>query len=192
MPLHQRSLELAILGRLLQAPSHGYELRRHVNALLGHLHLVSFGSLYPALKRLARGGLICDCENGPERLIGSRSRRVYHLTPAGQDRLASELATIDDGAWADDDFGVRVSLFGLTAPASRLRLLHGRQDHARERLARIESGLVTNADRYAAELVRFAHDLIEREIDWLDQMIAAEQEAAGEAIRSGGNPTKER
>lgn len=188
MPLRQQSLDLAILGRLLQAPSHGYELRQHVNAVLGYFHVVSFGSLYPALKRLSRAGLICDCENGPPRLMASRSRRVYHLTPAGQDRLANELASVDSDAWADDDFGVRFSLFGLTAPASRLDVLVGRRAYARERLARLDSGMAPNADRYATELVRFARQMVASEIDWLDQLIAAEQTADGEVL-TGGNPT---
>ena len=95
MSLRQQSLDLAILGRLMQSPSHGYELRKHVNAVLGHLHVVSFGSLYPALRRLLRAGLICDCASGPAgRLVGNRARRVYHLTAAGQDWPESTMSAV--------------------------------------------------------------------------------------------------
>lgn len=51
-------LELAILGFLAEGPLHGYELRRRVAALSGHTRPVSDGSLYPAINRLARAGLL--------------------------------------------------------------------------------------------------------------------------------------
>ena len=39
-------LELAVLGLLHDAPMHGYELRKRLNALLGPLRAISYGSLY--------------------------------------------------------------------------------------------------------------------------------------------------
>mgnify|MGYP000852055666 FL=1 len=192
MSLRQQSLDLAILGRLMQSPSHGYELRKHVNAVLGHLHVVSFGSLYPALRRLLRAGLICDCASGPAgRLVGNRARRVYHLTAAGQDRLAQELARVDDECCTDDDFDVRFSLFGMTDPQARLRILQCRRQLAHRRLVTIESSMGTGGDPYATELMRFARASAQRELDWLDGLIAAEDPTVGEAVSSGSNPTKE-
>ena len=51
-------LELAVLGLLHEAPMHGYELRKRLNALLGWFRALSYGSLYPCLKPLLRDGLI--------------------------------------------------------------------------------------------------------------------------------------
>ena len=51
-------LELAILGLLHEAPAHGYELRKQLGLRLGGFRLFSYGSLYPALRRLTRSGLI--------------------------------------------------------------------------------------------------------------------------------------
>jgi DNA-binding PadR family transcriptional regulator len=45
-------LEMAILGLLNEAPMHGYELRKRVLALLGGFRALSYGSLYPALRRM--------------------------------------------------------------------------------------------------------------------------------------------
>ncbi len=47
-------LELAILGLLKEQPLHGYELKKRLGETLGFLWGVSFGSLYPALRRLER------------------------------------------------------------------------------------------------------------------------------------------
>ena len=51
-------LELAILGLLKELPLHGYELKKRLNDTLGHVWGVSYGSLYPALKRLEREGAV--------------------------------------------------------------------------------------------------------------------------------------
>ena len=37
---------------------HGYELRKRLNLMLGWGRVLSYGSLYPALKKMLRGGLI--------------------------------------------------------------------------------------------------------------------------------------
>ena len=45
-------LELAVLGLLLESPMHGYELRKRLTGLLGAFRAFSYGSLYPALRRM--------------------------------------------------------------------------------------------------------------------------------------------
>jgi transcriptional regulator of acetoin/glycerol metabolism len=50
-------LELPILGLLQEEPLHGYELKKRLDETLG-LWGVSFGTLYPALRRLERQGAI--------------------------------------------------------------------------------------------------------------------------------------
>src|SRR6185503_9359687 len=50
-------LEFAILGLLHQSPMHGYELRKQLAEVLGGLRSISYGSLYPALKRMHAAGL---------------------------------------------------------------------------------------------------------------------------------------
>src|SRR5215831_15058448 len=58
-------LELAILGLLKEQPLHGYELKKRLGETLGFLWGVSYGSLYPALRRLERAGAIEIVEPGP-------------------------------------------------------------------------------------------------------------------------------
>ena len=50
------ALELAVLGLLHESPLHGYELRKRLNLLLGWTRVLSYGSLYPALKRMLAPG----------------------------------------------------------------------------------------------------------------------------------------
>jgi DNA-binding PadR family transcriptional regulator len=71
-------LEFAILGLLHEAPMHGYELRKRLHELLGAFRAFSYGTLYPTLRKLQRGGLIV--EEVPEddsARWGRRARKVY-------------------------------------------------------------------------------------------------------------------
>ena len=51
-------LEFAILGFLFESRLHGYELRKRLAALTGHIRPIADGTLYPAIKRLVEGGLV--------------------------------------------------------------------------------------------------------------------------------------
>ena len=71
-------LELAILGLLKERPMHGYQLSRELTEQLGGLWKVSYGSLYPTLKRLEREGAV---EQVPGTSAGTgRKRLVYRIT----------------------------------------------------------------------------------------------------------------
>jgi DNA-binding PadR family transcriptional regulator len=69
-------LELAILGSLKERPMHGYQLSRQLAEELGGLWRVSFGSLYPTLRRLERDGAVTA-----DAVTGARRRKtVYRLS----------------------------------------------------------------------------------------------------------------
>ena len=78
-------LDGLLLAVLAGAPGHGYELSQRLTERSGGELGVHEGSLYPALHRLERGGLI---ESSWSRGDGRR-RRIYRLTSAGH-RAADE------------------------------------------------------------------------------------------------------
>ncbi|ATL25561.1 Transcriptional regulator, PadR family [Streptomyces formicae] len=82
-------LELAILGFLYDAPLHGYELRKRITALTGHVRPVAESTLYPAIKRLEKAGLIAR-ETQPG--SGAAPRHVLSLTPEGRRELRKRLS----------------------------------------------------------------------------------------------------
>ncbi len=49
---------MAVLGLLHESPMHGYELRKRLNLMLGWGRVLSYGSLYPTLKKMLRSRLI--------------------------------------------------------------------------------------------------------------------------------------
>ncbi|MES5824174.1 PadR family transcriptional regulator [Streptomyces sp. RG80] len=82
-------LELAILGFLYDAPLHGYELRKRITALTGHVKPVAESTLYPAIKRLEKSGLL---ERATEPGAVAAPRHVLTLTEDGRRDLRRRLA----------------------------------------------------------------------------------------------------
>ncbi|KZF09874.1 MAG: PadR family transcriptional regulator [Rhodococcus sp. (in: high G+C Gram-positive bacteria)] len=170
-------LELAILGLLLEAPMHGYELRKRLTGLLGAFRAFSYGSLYPALRRLQADGLIAE-DAGPDTLVKRRARRVYELTPEGKKRFAELVADTGPQNYTDDGFGVHLAFFSRTPAEARMRILEGRRRQVEER----REGLREAVDRASGTLDRYTRQLHElglessdREVRWLNEVIAAEQ-----------------
>ncbi|MET8163495.1 PadR family transcriptional regulator [Streptomyces sp. NPDC005329] len=82
-------LELAILGFLYDAPLHGYELRKRITALTGHVRPVAESTLYPTIKRLEKSGLLV---RATEPGSVAAPRHVLSLTDEGGNELRRRLA----------------------------------------------------------------------------------------------------
>ncbi len=180
------TLELAVLGLLHDSPLHGYELRKRLNLLLGWTRLLSYGSLYPALKRMLRAGLVTEVTTASAG-VSRRQRIVYQITPAGSDYFAGKITDVGPSAWEDEDFNMRFAFFSRTDSEVRLRILEGRRSRLQERLdrARVSRG-PAGTDRYISELQRHSIESVEREVRWLTDLIAAER--AGPEPRTGATP----
>ncbi len=180
MPRKGATLELAVLGLLQETPLHGYELRKRLNLLLGWTRLLSYGSLYPALKRMLRAGWITEVT--ATHAVSRRQRIVYQITPAGTEFFTSEITESGPAAWEDESFNMRFAFFSRTDAGVRLRILEGRRSRLQERLDRARS-LLGDDDRYISELRRHSIESVEREVRWLTELIEAER---GNADRGGG------
>jgi DNA-binding PadR family transcriptional regulator len=186
------TIELAVLGLLHEAPMHGYELRKRLNLMLGWGRLLSYGSLYPALKKMLRANLIVETAPATRLPANRRQRIVYELTPAGREEFQRLMSEVGPAAWEDDTFGVRFAFFSRTDMEIRLRVLEGRRTRLQERLDRVQSQLrrtQAEVDRYAEELQRHGVESVEREVRWLSDLINAERSnSAGPQADDPVNP----
>jgi DNA-binding PadR family transcriptional regulator len=188
------TLELAVLGLLHESPMHGYELRKRLNAVLGWGRVLSYGSLYPALKKMLRAGWIAEDVSGAAPAASRRQRIVYALTPDGQDRFTQLMSEAGPSAWEDDNFDVRFAFFSRTDMEIRLRILEGRRSRLEERLDRIQGQLrrtQAQMDRYATELQRHGVESVEREVRWLSDLINAERGGSARTSQQTAHPTGE-
>ena len=178
MSARSQALELAILGVLAQTPQHGYELRKRLISVLGLFSTVSYGALYPTLKSLVERGLLVEQDEVGTGKYPKRARITYALTDAGRTHFNSLVADSGPGAWDDDTFAVRMSLFGQTEVNTRIHILQGRRSRVEERLANLQSNLSKGRERldsYTLELQQHGLDALEREVRWLNELISREQ-----------------
>ncbi|MFW0788089.1 PadR family transcriptional regulator [Gordonia sp. CPCC 205333] len=174
-------LEMAVLGLLLESPMHGYELRKRLTGLLGAFRAFSYGSLYPTLRRMQADGLIVE-DDGPQGVKVRRGRRVYQMTETGRERFAELVADTGPQNYTDDGFGVHLAFFSRTPAVARMRILEGRRrqvEERREGLREMVGRTRGASDRYSRQLHELSLESSEREVRWLNELIA--EEASGEA-----------
>jgi DNA-binding PadR family transcriptional regulator len=206
-------LEFAVLGLLYRTPMHGYELSKQLNMLLGTFRALSYGTLYPCLNKLYAEGLIAREGDEPAQAprvpgaLGStraprpargngrppgRSKIVYRLTAEGKERLQDLLGDAGPAAWEDDEFGVHFAFFGQTRADIRLRILEGRRSRLEDRMEGVRAALARTRERvdsYTLELQRHGLESVEREVRWLNELIASERQSEqSEAGNPGGGP----
>ena len=161
-------LELAILGNLKQAPVHGYELKKRLADTLGPLWGVSFGSLYPALRRLERSGAIevVDAQDDAPTIPSTGSLRGEAAT--ARLRLAPKPSRRARKAYR------------ITARGEALfsELLQRRRAELADRLARSRRNRTPAIDRYTRSLAEHRTDSVERDLAWIDALIDGERPPA--------------
>jgi DNA-binding PadR family transcriptional regulator len=175
-------LELAILGLLQETPMHGYELRKELATKLGTIRAaISYGTLYPTLKRLQTVGWITETEADQTivpPMTSKRGRVVYKITAEGKERFAELLAQAGPETYDDAGFGVHFAFFARTDRATRLRILEGRRrriEERREGLRDVLSRATGRLDAYTLELQRHGLEACEREVRWLEELITNER-----------------
>lgn len=170
-------LDFAILGILTDGPLHGYELKRVLADSEHGFWTVSFGSLYPALRRLEKQGFVSVGTEG-----GSR-RKVYQLTPEGK-AYFQELLEAPGAAEEERAFTLKLSFFRYLDPDSRIGVLERRRAHLTTRLAESRKSMKDSANRtkrrmdeYTVALINRSMRSTEADIAWLDELIENERAA---------------
>jgi DNA-binding PadR family transcriptional regulator len=174
-------LELPVLGLLKERSMHGYELRKQLGAMLGPFYQVSWGSLYPTLRRLAKAGAVekADAADKPKTgaLTGGRRKTVYTITSEGE---AMFLQILEETVAAVDaeHFTLKLAFFRYLAPEARLALLERRRAYLQDKLAQFKSNLRTYRERmdsYALSLQNHDMRATESDIAWIDELITNER-----------------
>jgi DNA-binding PadR family transcriptional regulator len=131
-----------VLAMLAKEPSHGYQLRARLRQALGPLgDAMNAGQVYVVLTRLERAGLVASERS--TMAADLPDRKLYALTPNGQERVADWLAEV---SWPKPDLAefhlklVAAAAAGLADPltivdAQRRELLRRLRDAQRAAMA---------------------------------------------------------
>ena len=169
-------LELAILGLLKERAMHGYELRKQLAQRLGFFWSVSFGSIYPTLRRLERRGLIEKFSNEDS---ASRRKQTFRITEEGEREFMELIAEGATSAWEEEKFPLRLAFFRYLKPELRIRLMERRKAALEDKLAEGRRSIRNTRggwfDEYTMKLIRHGLEVAEQELRWLDELIATER-----------------
>src|SRR5687768_15026746 len=97
-------LDLLLLAALQSQPAHGYAIAETLRTRSGGTFDLPEGTLYPALHRLERGGLLASRWSE----VNGRRRRIYQLTAKGQRSLGTR-----HEEWRDFSRAVQAVVGGL-------------------------------------------------------------------------------
>ena len=190
-------LELPVLGLLKERAMHGYELRKQLGTMLGPFWQVSWGSLYPTLRRLAKAGAVekvvepvpakprrsarAAAGGGASTAVSpGRRKTVYRVTEIGdqmfKDMLEETVAAVDA-----DHFTLKLAFFRYLAPEARLSLLERRRAYLTEKLAQFRNNMREisgRIDSYTLSLQNHSMASTESDIRWIEELITEERRAS--------------
>jgi DNA-binding PadR family transcriptional regulator len=170
----------------MMGPQHGYKLPVIMQRILGPFHRLSWGTLYPLIRRLEQQGLITSeseqkaTSHVPER---GQPRKIYAPSEAGRTRFFALM--LDPGEYTPDYpdlFAIKLSKFSLLTATQQLLVLqqyreylHVLRDHYHTGSRRV----LTHPDIGDEErpyILQIADHHIHRcdaELAWLDNRIAS-------------------
>jgi DNA-binding PadR family transcriptional regulator len=170
--------ELFVLGKLLHRPMHGYMLQSIINAAVGPFRRLSWGTLYPLLRKLEQKGLIT--QPGGESNDG-RGTKNYRTTPLGRKRFLELMQSLPDRDTEHRDlFRVKLSNFGHVAIEEQRRILTDYRAyvaaiaaHSEAMTAEVRKALgLTAVERpHVLNAIEHQRHLAACEVAWVDKLI---------------------
>jgi DNA-binding PadR family transcriptional regulator len=126
---------------------------------------------------------------------GTRGRKVYELTPLGEQMFASLLGDegTQDRGGDDRSFALRWSFARYLTSEGRLRLLERQRRRLEERIDAARRGPSGTAplDRYQRQVADHALESLDRDLAWIEALIAMEKGGAAKsaAVRTAESET---
>jgi DNA-binding PadR family transcriptional regulator len=177
-------LELAILGFLAEGALHGYELRRRVAQLSGYTRPISDGSLYPAINRLVKAGLM---DRRTEPGASAAQRYVLTLTEAGRAEMLRRLRKPADHEITDSSRFLTILAFLSRLPdvADQHAVLRRRLEFLDEPASFFYDGdhplrASDITDPYRRGMLVLARSTSRAERAWLREVLAGDERPAEE------------
>ena len=178
--------ELFVLGELMVQPTYGYKLHENANRILGPLRPLSWGTLYPLIRRLEQEGLTtASVEKRREGfpLAGrGQPRRVYTLTSAGKQRFFDLMLTPAEYSRDTPElFFIKLARLQLLAPVQRISVLqwyrryvfdlHRYYQASRQEV--LNNAEIPEGERpFLVQLLDYRYHTLQAELSWLDNRIA--------------------
>jgi DNA-binding PadR family transcriptional regulator len=156
-----------VLAMLAKEPSHGYQLRARLRDALGPLgDAMNAGHVYVTLTRLEKAGLVA-VERSAD--ADRSDRKVYALTPNGQQRVAEWIAEV---SWPKPDlaeFHLKLIAAAAAGLADPLTIVDTQRRELLRRLRDAQRAAMAEPDRSDAALLLEGIVLrLQADLRWLE------------------------
>jgi DNA-binding PadR family transcriptional regulator len=156
-----------VLAMLAKEPSHGYQLRARLRDALGPLgDAMNAGHVYVTLTRLEKAGLVA-VERSAD--ADRSDRKVYALTPDGQQRVAEWIAEV---SWPRPDlaeFYLKLIAAAAAGLADPLTIVDTQRRELLRRLRDAQRAAMAEPDRSDAALLLEGVVLrLQADLRWLE------------------------
>jgi DNA-binding PadR family transcriptional regulator len=155
-----------VLALLAKEPSYGYELRARLGEALGPLgDAMNAGHIYVTLGRLERASLVVSEPGLPDR----PERKIYGLTPAGQQRVAEWLSEV---SWPKPDladFHLKLVAAAAARLADPIEIVDAQRRELLRRLRDAQRAALTEPDHSDGALLLEGIVLrLQADLRWLE------------------------
>jgi len=186
-------IKFPVLGFLMDAELTGYDLKRRFQESVGFFYRVSDGSLYPALKKLARDKLVTM----RTKHNGKRARKVYAITPIGREHFLKMLAEPSPPVFVHDEAQVKI-YFGHHNPDAAMAHMHRMREFDQiwsQQLATIVNDMKTSGEnpfrtvlvKIGQQLTTFKAQMMAKlEVEMARELALVSRARSAKPVRSAG------
>ena len=166
------SLKYALLGLIAENPKYGYEIKQQFEGALGNVWSVSYGQLYPTLRRLSEVGWVTK-KTAPGKKAAERN--IYSITAKGKKRLDEWLLKpLRTNYRVKDEFTLKFLFFDKIPKEKVLIYLKSQQKKTimqKENFQRTLVSLREEINFFLQAIIRKGIIHLEAENQWLEEVI---------------------
>ena len=163
-------LEYIILGFLMYKEMTGYDLKQCMINSTSNFFDASFGSIYPALKKMEDKGLV----SSNEAVDGGKYKKYYAITKDGETDFRNWLEQEIDFSKTKPDHLVKVFFFGFLPKEKAVNSLNKfieEVEQVHKRLTEYENQVKLHADTYQLSTLVFGMDYYRLIINWSKDLL---------------------
>lgn len=170
----EKKLDYAILGLLCQEDLTGYEIKKRFDLSLKYFWGASFGSIYPTLNGLVKGGYAIR----RDAIDNGRNKAIYTITEEGRKCLQKWLILPVEKDELRYETMLKLFFGNEVGPVNSLEHVHKFREKAEKDLAylreteKVIHGMLTEEDsirRHYLLTVRFGIKSYEAYLEWCDE-----------------------
>jgi DNA-binding PadR family transcriptional regulator len=177
-------IQSVLLGFLMKAPMTGYDLRKAFSMSFSFFSQLSYGSIYPSLKKMEAKGLI---SKHLETRDGAPNRKVYTITEAGKNAFLQALRSPYVPEQPKNTFCMRLFFFSHLSPQEREEISTSQLEtvkRLRKELELFHPEIKSRADRFQYLCFQFGLRYFEHLADDLTMVIEAMRDESAKETSS--------